>query len=89
MLIHLLPLIFLNSWACYEIYKAKKILAALEEEIKSTKKLFHEIDKLNDRFYGLDNVTIRAIDSRITDIRMDIEVMKKKISLGGITHDSL
>lgn len=77
----LAPILVGNLVVFYEIYQAKKIIARLLKEIDRFSYLEKEIKSLEDRMFGLENVTIRSLDSAITHTRMDVQLIKEKIFL--------
>lgn len=74
-----LPIFVGNLAVFYEIYQAKKIIARLLKEIDRFSYLENEIKKFEDRMFGLENVTIRSLDSSLTDTRIDVQLLKEKI----------
>lgn len=74
-----LPIFVGNLVVFYEIYQAKKIIARLLKEIDRFSSLENEIKKFEDRMFGLENVTIRSLDSSLTDARIDVQLLKEKI----------
>lgn len=77
----LAPVFVMNLAVFYEIYQAKKIVSNLLKEIDRFSHLEKEIKSFEDRMYGFENVTIRSLDSALTDARMDIQLLKEKIFL--------
>ena len=75
----LAPIFVGNLAVFYEIYTAKKIIARLLKEIDRFSYLENEIKKFEDRMFGLENVTIRSLDSSLTDTRIDVQLLKEKI----------
>ena len=75
----LAPILVGNLVVFYEIYTAKKIIARLLKEIDRFSYLENEIKKFEDRMFGLENVTIRSLDSSLTDTRIDVQLLKEKI----------
>ena len=75
----LAPIFVGNLVVFYEIYTAKKIIARLLKEIDRFSYLENEIKKFEDRMFGLENVTIRSLDSSLTDVRIDVQLLKEKI----------
>lgn len=74
-----LPIFVGNVVIFYEIYQAKKIVSKLLKEIDRFSYLENEIKKFEDRMFGLENVTIRSLDSSLTDTRIDVQLLKEKI----------
>ena len=74
-----LPILVGNLAVFYEIYQAKKIVSKLLKEIDRFSYLENEIKKFEDRMFGLENVTIRSLDSSLTDTRIDVQLLKEKI----------
>jgi hypothetical protein len=62
-----------------ELYQSKKTLASLQEEFVKLLSIKKEIKSLEDRLFGFENTTIRSLDSQITDIRIELDLIKKKI----------
>lgn len=75
----LAPILVGNLVVFYEIYQAKKIVSKLLKEIDRFSYLENEIKKFEDRMFGLENVTIRSLDSSLTDTRIDVQLIKEKI----------
>lgn len=73
-----------------ELYQSKKALASLEKEIDRLLSIKNRQKAIEDRLFGIENVTIRSIDSQLLDIKIELDLIKKKnISQKEITtHDS-
>ena len=72
-------LIVINILSLKELYQSKKALASLEDEFVSLLSIKSKVKALEDRLFGLENVTIRSLDSQLTDTRINLDLLKKKI----------
>lgn len=79
-LYHVLPFLFCSFWACYEVYQARKTLTKIEKEIQRLNELSKDIVNLQDRFIGLEDVTIKALDQHIDDVHIELNLLQKKFS---------
>ncbi len=69
----------LNFLAIKELYQSKKALASLEKEFCELLSIKSKVKALEDRLFGLENTTIRSLDSQLTDTRINLDLLKKKI----------
>jgi biopolymer transport protein ExbB/TolQ len=72
-------MVLLGILSLKELYQSKKALASLEEEFVKLLSIKKEIKSLEDRLFGFENTTIRSLDSQVTDIRIELDLLKKKI----------
>lgn len=77
--VSLFCLIVINFLSLKELYQSKKALASLEKEFCELLSIKSKVKALEDRLFGLENVTIRSLDSQLTDTRINLDLLKKKI----------